>query len=98
MEKSKTRTPLFLLEKVRQAQLQLMGNRPKRRTSKQVIFDKRWKPVSELPQYLALFFIIYQKDIISAGLKWKDFIVDVIHKREQGETVYDSLYIPDNHL
>ena len=75
-----------------------MGNRPKRRTSKQVIFDKRWKPISELPQYLALFFIIYQKDIISAGLKWKDFIVDVIHKREQGETVYDSLYIPDNHL
>ena len=98
MERSRKPISIALLEKLRIAELEIMGNKPKRRSSKQVIFDKRWRPRSELPQYLALFFLVFQNDIILAGHKWKDLILDVILKREAGERVYDSLYIPDNNI
>lgn len=61
-------------------------------------YDKRWHTKSELPQYLAMFFLVYQKDIIDAGLKWKDCIYKVIQKREEGEKVYNSLFIPENNV
>jgi hypothetical protein len=86
------------LEKLRATELELLPDKPTRRTSKQVLYDKRWKTKSELPQYLSLFFIVYQADILTAGHKWKDLILDVIIDREAGIEVYNSLYIPEDNI
>ena len=98
MEKRKKKVTISLLEKLREAELLVLPNKPLRRTSKEVLYDKRWKPDCSLPQYLAMFFVIYQKDIIDAGHRWKDFIMNVILEREQGIEHYESLYVPADNV
>jgi hypothetical protein len=93
---AKTKISIALLEKLREAELSLIPDKPKRRSSKAVRFDKRFSPKSELPQYIALFFIVYQQDILNAGHRWKDFIMDVMDQRESGIEVYNSYFIPED--
>mgnify|MGYP003662247414 CR=1 FL=1 len=96
----KTAPPILqtLKEKLRKAELKLIPKQQKRRTTLQVKYDNRWKTKSELPEYLSMFFIIYQQDILDAKLKWKDFILKTIQEREKGITKYNSLYIPKNNV
>ena len=76
----------------------ILPNRPLRRTSREVEYDKRFLPSCSLPTYLAMFFMIYSADIVNAKHRWKDYIMSVILEREQGIERYGTLYVPDNNI
>jgi hypothetical protein len=80
------------------AELSLTSPPKRRRTSLQVKFDARYNPEFISPDYLSIFFRIPVADIIKVEDKWKDLIMQVILDREQGTSVYNSLFIPKNNI
>lgn len=61
-------------------------------------FDKRWKMKYTTEKYLSVFFILPLKEIVLARDKWKDFIVLCMEKRENGETLYNSNFVPEDNV
>lgn len=86
------------MEKIVTAERSLMSPPVKRRTSLQVQFDKRWKLKYTSNDYLSLYFHIPFSVLVESKQKFKDCIMEVILKREAGEEMYNSLYIPENNI
>ena len=61
-------------------------------------FDERWKMKYTTEKYLSVFFILPLKEIVLARDKWKDFIMRCMEKRENGENLYNSNFVPENNV
>tara|TARA_R110000765_G_scaffold65715_1_gene127432 strand:- start:308 stop:538 length:231 start_codon:yes stop_codon:yes gene_type:complete len=71
-------------------------NQITRRTSKQVLFDTKYKLKYNFPEYISVHFLITLEDIIKAEEKWKDLVINTLEQREQGILKYGTLFIPES--
>ena len=95
---------------MRKAEISLTCPLRKRRTSKEVEFDSRWKLRYIFPEYISTYFIINLDDILNAKDRWKDLVIDIIRQRERIKVnikdnenynlvdVYNSIFIPENNI
>lgn len=76
----------------------ISNHTPKRRTSYEVMLDKRFSLKYTTNEYLSVYFLIPFDVLVESNERFKDVIMHCILEREKGNLMYKSLFVPENNV